>query len=75
MKFLSITRSSLMRLLNKFIPPCPECPYTLGLVRTLANPCPDCRENGYATYERFCKHGALEYGHGENQDTDLGGGC
>lgn len=36
-------------------PPCPQCPYTLGLVHTLTNPCPQCRENGYKTYERFIK--------------------
>ena len=34
-------------------PPCPRCPYTLGLVHTLANPCPQCRENGYQMYTRF----------------------
>lgn len=34
-------------------PPCPKCPYTLGLVHTLVNPCPDCKANGYQTYERF----------------------
>lgn len=34
-------------------PPCPRCPYTLGLVHTLVNPCPQCRENGYKTFEQF----------------------
>lgn len=33
-------------------PPCPEYPYTLGLVHTLANPGPGCRENGYRTFGR-----------------------
>lgn len=34
-------------------PPCPKCPYTLGLVHTAFNPCPGCRANGYQTYEHF----------------------
>lgn len=36
-------------------PPCPKCPYTLGQVHTLVNPCPECRVNGYRTYEQFQK--------------------
>lgn len=33
--------------------PCAKCPYTLGLIRTLTNPCPQCKQNGYESYERF----------------------
>ena len=33
--------------------PCDKCPYKLGLVHTVANPCPQCKENNYKTYERF----------------------
>lgn len=42
--------------------PCAKCPYTLGLVNTLANPCPECRMNGYRSYEWFQKQlpGAAE---------------
>lgn len=40
-------------LIYRIKPPCPDCPYTLGLVRTFTNPCPTCRENGYQTYEWF----------------------
>ena len=36
-------------------PPCDKCPYKLGLVRTVVNPCPQCKANGYKTYERFTK--------------------
>ena len=36
-------------------PPCPQCPYTLGLIQTLVNPCPQCKENRYKTYEWFKK--------------------
>ena len=43
--------------------PCPRCPYTLGLVHTLANPCPQCRKNGYKTYERFIKQRSGEMPH------------
>lgn len=36
-------------------PPCPQCPYKLGLVHTVDNPCPQCRKHGYQTFERFSK--------------------
>ena len=42
-----------MNLIYKIKPPCPKCPYTLGLVHTATNPCPQCNANGYKTYERF----------------------
>ena len=35
--------------------PCSQCPYTLGLIRTIANPCPKCELNGYQSYEWFQK--------------------
>lgn len=35
--------------------PCAKCPYTLGLIQILTNPCPECRMNGYRSYERFQK--------------------
>lgn len=31
--------------------PCSKCPYTLEQVRTIKNPCPECKANGYQTYE------------------------
>ena len=34
-------------------PPCPECPYKLGLVETFANPCPKCMLDDYKTFETF----------------------
>lgn len=33
--------------------PCAKCPYKLGLVKTLVNPCPQCKANGYCMFERF----------------------
>lgn len=36
-------------------PPCSRCPYTLGLVHTTANPCPQCRMSGYKMFEHFQK--------------------
>jgi len=33
--------------------PCDKCPYKLGAVETLVDPCPDCKQNGYKFYERF----------------------
>jgi hypothetical protein len=35
--------------------PCSECPYKLGLVRTLVNPCPMCKLYNFKTYEKFLK--------------------
>lgn len=34
-------------------PPCHECPYKLGLVETVANPCPQCMLNDYKSFETF----------------------
>ena len=42
-------------LIHHITPPCAKCPYKLGLVHTVVNPCPQCKENGYQTFERFQK--------------------
>ncbi len=42
-------------LLHQIKPPCAKCPYKLGLVQTLTNPCPQCKKNGYQMFERFQK--------------------
>jgi len=34
-------------------PPCPKCPYTLGLVVCITNPCPQCKTNSYKTFHIF----------------------
>ncbi|MDE5575953.1 MAG: hypothetical protein K2J11_01025 [Oscillospiraceae bacterium] len=34
-------------------PPCPECPYKLGLVETFENPCLQCGLDDYITFEAF----------------------
>ena len=39
----------------KIIKPCEKCPYKLGLVETFANPCPQCKLNGYNMAEVFRK--------------------
>lgn len=45
----------LKKLIHQVKPPCAKCPYKLGLVQTLTNPCPQCMENGYQMFERFQK--------------------
>ncbi len=41
-------------LLRQFVmPPCSKCPYKLGLIHTVRNPCPQCKHNNYHTYKRF----------------------
>ena len=57
MKGEQMDRKMMKKLLYRIKPPCPECPYTLGLVHTFANPCPTCRINGYRTFERFQRFG------------------
>lgn len=47
--------------LYKVKPPCFRCPYKLGLVHTVVNPCPQCKENGYKTYEQFKKEPSRKY--------------
>lgn len=41
------------KLIYHIKPPCPKCPYKLGLVHTVKNPCPECKANGYQMFERF----------------------
>ena len=41
--------------------PCAKCPYKLGLVHTVVNPCPQCKANGYQTFERFQKQATGDY--------------
>lgn len=53
MKGEQMDRKMMKKLPYRIKPPCPECPYTLGLVHTFVNPCPTCRINGYQTFERF----------------------
>jgi hypothetical protein len=42
-----------MKLIYRIKPPCAKCPYTLGLVRAVTNPCPQCKANSYQSFERF----------------------
>jgi hypothetical protein len=43
------------KLMKRIKPPCRKCPYKLGIVKTPANPCPQCKQNGYSSYEWFQK--------------------
>lgn len=51
----------IMKPSRQFRPPCVKCPYKLGLVHTVVNPCPQCKENGYQTFERFQKQTLRDY--------------
>ena len=42
-------------LISSIEPPCPKCPYALGLVRTTVSPCPQCRADNYQAYKHFKK--------------------
>lgn len=42
-----------MNLFKPLKAPCAKCPYKLGLVKTLVNPCPQCKANGYMTYKQL----------------------
>ena len=37
----------------KLIKPCEKCPYKLGMIQTIVNPCPSRELNNYKTYEVF----------------------
>lgn len=39
-------------MMNKNVP-CPVCPYKLGMVKTLVNPCPHCKQNNYSFYREI----------------------
>lgn len=41
------------QLIHQIKQPCAKCPYKLGLVQALINPCSQCKESGYQTFERF----------------------
>ncbi len=47
------------KIISKIKPPCSKCPYKLGLVHTLVNPCPQCKENNYALFKQFQKNNRL----------------
>ena len=40
-------------LFYKLKAPCNKCPYKLGHVQTLVNPCPQCKLNDYRTFKEF----------------------
>lgn len=40
-------------LLYEIDPPCAKCPYKLGLVYAVRNPCPECKMNHYQFYDWF----------------------
>ena len=42
-------------LIQQMKSPCAKCLYKQGMVRTIANPCPQCKKNGYQMYEKFQK--------------------
>lgn len=42
-----------MKLIYRMKTPCSKCPYTSGIIRTITNPCPQCKANGYQAFERF----------------------
>jgi len=39
------------KLKRSVFPPCPKCPYTLGYVKFVKNPCPMCKLDNYSTYD------------------------
>ena len=48
-------------LFHQIKPPCDKCPYKLGLVYTVVNPCPQCKANGYQTFEIFQQQATGDY--------------
>lgn len=56
-----------MKLTYLIKPPCLKCPYKLGFIHTLINPCPQCKENGYKTFEQFQRHLYRDYSVPKNE--------
>ena len=52
---------NMKRLIHHITPPCAKCPYKLGLVHTVVNPCPHCKENDYQTFEMFQQQASGDY--------------
>ena len=52
--------------------PCGKCPYKLGFIETLANPGPQCKQNGYSSYEWFLK---MQYQGKESENEEKQGGA
>lgn len=42
-----------MKLIYRIKLLCSKCTYILEQIRTVTNPCPQCKANGYQAYERF----------------------
>jgi hypothetical protein len=49
------------KLLHRIKPPCPKCPYTLGQVVFVRNPCPECKADNYSTYDELIKRKDKDY--------------
>lgn len=45
----------LKKIINNIKPPCAKCPYKLGQIHTLINPCVQCKANSYQEYQTFKK--------------------
>ena len=41
---------TIRKLADKIKPPCPKCPYTLGIVKFVTDPCRMCKLNDYNVY-------------------------
>ena len=46
---------TIKKLFYKIHSPCSKCPYKLGVIKTLINPCLQCKMNGYSAFEQFQK--------------------
>lgn len=61
-----------MQTINMRKKPCSQCPYTLGLIHTLVNPCPQCKLNGYRSFKWFRKQLMGEHMSSSNKNRHNG---
>ena len=54
-------------IINKLKAPCNKCPYKLGMIQTLVNPCPQCKLNDYRNYELFKKQLSVDNSEDNNR--------
>lgn len=57
------------KLSGKAEPPCSQCPYKLGLVETVVNPCPQCMLDGCRAYEWFMRQPFEKYVRYKNEGS------
>ena len=52
--------------IRRVITPCNKCPYKIGIIKTVTNPCPQCKLNKYKRFKVLKKQLAEENSENKN---------